>query len=50
MAFLLAHKAEVLFVLLSISELLDAIPQLQASSLWKLVFNLVKGLAPKKDA
>lgn len=45
MAFLAAHKVLILGVLLAVSELLDAIPSLQASSIWKLVLGVIKGLA-----
>lgn len=46
--FLMAHKVEVLGVLLAVSELLDAIPSIQASSIWKLVYGAIKALvAPK---
>lgn len=47
MAFFMAHKAETFAALFAISELLDAIPQLQASSIWKLLFGLIKNLAGK---
>lgn len=48
MAWLNEHSALVLGALLAVSELLDAIPSLQASSIWKLVLGLIKGLAPSK--
>lgn len=46
MSFLVEHKVAVLAVLLAVSELLDAIPSIQASSIWKLVLGVIKGLAP----
>lgn len=47
MAFLVAHKVEILAAALAVSEVLDAIPALQASSIWKLVYNAIKSLAGK---
>jgi hypothetical protein len=49
MSFLVAHKVEVLAALLAVSELLDAIPGIQASSIWKLVFNVIKSVAAPKS-
>ena len=48
MDFIMAHKVEILGVLLAVSELLDAVPSIQASSIWKLVYNVVKDLAAPK--
>lgn len=48
MDFIMAHKIELLGLLLAISEVLDAIPSIQASSIWKLVYSGIKALvAPK---
>ena len=48
MEFIMAHKVEILGVLLAVSELLDAVPSIQASSIWKLVFNALKAIAAPK--
>lgn len=47
--FIQEHQVLVLGVLLALSELLDAIPSIQASSIWKLVFNVIKGVAGKNQ-
>jgi hypothetical protein len=47
MQFIIENKAVVLGALLAVSELLDAIPQLKASSIWKLVFGAIKSLVGK---
>lgn len=45
MSWLAAHKVLVLGCLLAVSELLDAVPGIQASSIWKLVYGVIKGIA-----
>lgn len=48
MGFIQEHQVLILGVLFAVSELLDAIPGIQASSVWKLVFGVIKGLAKPK--
>lgn len=48
MGFINEHKVLILACLLAVSELLDAIPSVQASSIWKLAFGVIKGLAAPK--
>lgn len=40
----------ILGVLLGLSEALALIPAVQANSVFQLIFNILKKLAPKKDA
>jgi len=47
MAFIVAHKMEVLGVLLAISEVLAAIPSIKANSIFGVVVGLIKKLAGK---
>jgi hypothetical protein len=47
LAWLGENKVMVLGALLAVSELLDAVPSIKASSIWKLVLNALRGLAGK---
>lgn len=47
MVFVLAHKAEILAVLLAVSELLAVNPKIKANSIFQLAVDLVKKVLGK---
>jgi len=47
MAFVVAHKVEILAALLAISEVLAAVPAIKANSVFGLIVNGLKALAGK---
>ena len=47
MEVILAHKTEILAVLLAVSELLAAIPEIKANSIFQLAWGMIKKFAGK---
>lgn len=47
MVFVVAHKVEILAALLAVSEVLAAIPQVKANSVFGLVVGILKSIAGK---